>query len=103
MSKIDLKPYGTDNVSNVDTQRRRRRELWDNLNRYARENGANVVSIPGTSPLRIEISKNSNLPTMLANAGYQCHQAGRTTRIVGDAKNPFEQMDVIEVDLPKVY
>jgi hypothetical protein len=103
VGKIDLKPYGSDSVSNIDAQRRRRNELWQNLNRYIRENGGAVVSIPGTSPLRVEISKNSNLPTTLANAGYQCHQAGRTTRIVGDAKNPFEQVDVIQVDLPKVW
>jgi hypothetical protein len=100
---INLKAYGTDTVSNSEAAKRRRNELWQNLNRYIRENGGAVVSIPGLSPLRIEISKNSNLPTQLSNAGYQCHQAGRTSRIGGDPKNPFEQVDVVEVDLPKVY
>jgi|SRR6516164_3429661 hypothetical protein len=103
MGKVDLKPYGSDSVSNIDTQRRRRAELWNNLNRYARESGASVVSIPGISPLRIEIPKNSNLPTQLIDAGYAVHQAGRTSRVGGDPTNPFEQVDVIEVDLPKVW
>jgi hypothetical protein len=100
---INLKAYGTDTVSTAETAKRRRNELWQNLNRYIRENGGAVVSIPGLSPLRIEISKNSNLPTQLIDAGYAVHQAGRTSRIGGGPTNPFEQVDVIEIDLPKVF
>ena len=100
---ITAKVYGTDSVSNSEAVKRRRRELWENLNRYARENGCYITSIPNVSPLRIEISKNSNLPTQLIDAGYAVHQAGRTSRIGADPQNPFEQVDVIEVDLPKVF
>jgi hypothetical protein len=100
---INLKAYGTDTVSTADATKKRRNELWQSLNRFVRENGGAVVSIPGLSPLRIEISKNSNLPTQLIDAGYAVHQAGRTSRVGGDPKNPFEQVDVIEVDLPKVW
>jgi hypothetical protein len=52
--------------------------------------------------LRIEISKTSNLPTQLIDAGYAVHQAGRVTRIGGDP-SIFQEADVIEVDLPKVW
>jgi hypothetical protein len=100
---INLKAYGTDSVSKADTAKQRRNELWQSLNRFVRESGGNVVSIPGTSPLRIEINKNSNLPKQLLDAGYAVHQAGRTSRIGGDPKNPFEQVDVIEVDLPRIF
>ena len=52
---------------------------------------------------RIEISKTSSLPSILQNAGYAVHQAGRIMRVVGDPKNQFMERDVIEVDLPKVF
>jgi hypothetical protein len=103
MGKIDLKPYGSDSVSSIDTQRRRRNELWQNLNRYCRENGAAITSLPNVSPMRIEVGKTSNLATLLTNAGYVCHQAGRVTRITGGPRDVFVERDIIEVDLPKVY
>jgi hypothetical protein len=102
MGDIKLKPYGSDSVSTAEATRKRRAELWDNLNRYVRECGGSVTSIPGTSPLRIEISKTSNLPTQLLDAGYTVHQAGRVTRI-GGGPQTFMEADVIEVDLPKVH
>jgi hypothetical protein len=101
VSKLTLKPYGQDSVTTTEAAKKRRNELWQNLNRYVRENGGAVVSIPGTSPLRIEISKTSNLPTQLIDAGYAVHQAGRVTRIGGP--KTFMEADVIEVDLPKVW
>lgn len=59
--------------------------------------GGAVTSIPGASPLRIEISKTSNLPAQLIDAGYAVHQAGRVTRIGGGPKDVFMEADVIEV------
>ena len=96
---INVKIYGT----TPDPAKERRAQLWQALNRFCREAGASVTSVPGVSPLRIEISKTSNLPTQLIDAGYAVHQAGRIMRIVADPKNPFMERDVIEVDLPKVF
>ena len=101
MSKINLKPYGTDTVSTAEAAKRRRNELWDNLNRYVRESGGAVVSLPGASPLRVEVVQNSNLPRLLMDAGYAVHLGERITRIGGP--ETFTQADVIWVDLPKVY
>jgi hypothetical protein len=103
MGKIDLKPYGSDSVTTSEASKRRRKELWENLNRYCRENGAAITSLPNASPLRIEVGKTSNLATLLTDAGYVCHQAGRVMRVVGDPKNPFMERDILEVDLPKVF
>ena len=99
---VTAKAYGSDTVSTAEAAKRRRRELWDNLNRYLRENGASIVSPIGATPVRVEVTPNSNLPTLLSDAGYQCHLAGRTSRIVAGA-NPFQQMDVLWIDLPKVF
>jgi hypothetical protein len=96
---ITARAYGTA----PDSAKQRRAELWNALNRYIMESGGAVTSPAGTSPLRVEVSKTSNLATQLSNAGYQCHQAGRIMRVVGDPKSPFMERDVIEVDLPKVF
>ena len=69
------------------------------INRYVMESGGVVVSVPGISPLGIEISKNSNLPTQLMDAGYAVHQAGRVARIGSGPRDVFVEADVIEVDL----
>jgi hypothetical protein len=57
---------------------------------YVRECGGAVVSVPGISPLRIEISTNSNLPTQLLDAGYAVYQAGRLTHIGGGPRDVFQ-------------
>jgi hypothetical protein len=100
---ITAEAYGTDSVSNVDAAKRRRNELWQALNRFCREAGASVTNVPGISPLRIEISKTSNLPTQLIDAGYAVHQAGRIMRIVGNRETPFEERDIVEIDLPRIF
>jgi len=74
------------------------RELWNALNRFVIENGGSVVSVPGTV-LRIECPKDSALPVKLSEFGYDVRQCGRTSRIGGD-KNPFTQVDVIEITIP---
>jgi hypothetical protein len=94
---INAKIYG----STPDPVKERRAQLWNALNRFIIESGAGVTSVPGVSPLRIEISKTSNLPTQLMDAGYTVHQCGRVTRIGGP--KTFMEADVIEVDLPRIY
>jgi hypothetical protein len=101
MGDVRLKPYGSDSVSSADAIKRRRNELWNNLNRYIRECGGHVVSLPNATPLRVEIAQNSNLPTQLMDAGYSVHLGERVTRIGG--AETFTVADVLWIDLPKVH
>ena len=94
---INAKIYGT----TPDPAKERRNQLWSALNRFIIESGAAVTSVPGISPLRVEISKTSNLPTQLMDAGYAVHQCGRVTRIGGP--ETFTVCDILWIDLPKLY
>jgi hypothetical protein len=96
---INAKIYGT----TPDPAKERRNQLWSALNRYVRESGGAVVSAPGISPLRVEVAKNSSLPKTLTDAGYSVSLGERVTRVVGDSRNPFEQMDVLWIDLPRIF
>jgi hypothetical protein len=94
---ITAKAYGTA----PDSAKQRRAQLWENLNRYVRESGGNVVSAPGLSPLRVEVAQNSGLPQTLANAGYSVCLGERVTRIGG--RETFTTLDVIWIDLPRLH
>jgi hypothetical protein len=94
---ITAKAYGTA----PDSAKQRRAELWNNLNRYIRECGGNVVSVPGGTPLRVEVAPNSGLCKTLANAGYSVCLGERVTRIGGP--ETFTVCDILWIDLPKVW
>jgi hypothetical protein len=95
---VTARAYGTA----PDSAKERRNQLWQNLNRYVMESGGAVTLPAGTSPLRVEVGKTSNLATLLTDAGYVCNQAGRIMRIVAD-QNPFCERDIVEVDLPRIF
>ncbi len=76
----------------------RRCNLWNALNRYVREQGGAIVSIPYWSPVRIEIGRGSDLPVKLVGFGYSPHHAGTVTRVTSKG---FVPADIIEIDLPK--
>jgi hypothetical protein len=98
---VNLRSYGTDTVSNSEAVKKRRAELWNNLNRYLRECGANVISPMGLSPLRVEIGPNSGLPKTLTDAGYSVSLGERVTCIGG--LETFTVCDILWIDLPKLY
>jgi hypothetical protein len=56
-------------------------ELWHALNRFITGHGGFVVSTPFSSPICIEVPKDSTLPKRLAEAGYDVVFRGQLTRI----------------------
>jgi hypothetical protein len=61
---------------------REQRALWDRLNKFIRQEGGGTVSQPEISPIRFEAPLDSNLPTLLREAGhrvidYGTHDADR--------------------------
>ena len=98
---VTAKAYGTDTVSTAEATKRRRNQLWDNLNRYIRECGGFVVSAPGHSLLRVEVAPNSGPAKTLMDAGYSVSLGERVTRIGGP--ETFTTRDILWIDLPKVF
>jgi hypothetical protein len=94
---VGLKPYGSS--PEPDAAKKRVRELWNALNKFVIENGGSVTSVPGTV-LRIECPKDSALPVKLGEFGYDVRQCGRTSRVTGNSKDPFRQVDIIEITMP---
>ena len=73
-------------------------KLWNAVHAYVRHHGGKVTSIPGHREVRIEIQKDSDLPTKLVDLGYQPHHYAAETRIEA---NQFIQVDIISITLPK--
>ena len=71
--------------------------LLEALTKYVHANGGYVVSQPGSKVVRIEIAKDSDLPTKLAH--YHPIQCGQTLRT---SYRGFELFDVIEIALEKM-
>ena len=89
-----LNPNRTEPTAGVSEQRR---NLWDALNAYVMSHGGAVVSVPHHRELRIEIPKDSAIPTELARLGYDPRLCGSTTRIAAGA---FTCVDIVEIVLP---
>src|SRR5262249_24365047 len=77
----------------------RRKELWAGINSYVRSQGCWVVSQPGLRDMRIQIPKNSALPTKLVELGYSPRACGVGLRAEG---GKFLPVDIIEIILPGI-
>ena len=62
---------------------RKRRELFDGLSRFARMNGAWLISSPNEKWLRLEARPDSELPDKLHDAGFNLHEISTDERIEG--------------------
>ena len=76
----------------------RRKNLLEALSKYISANGGWVTSVPGAKYIRVEILKNSALPTKLAEIGYVPRLCSTGIRIIDGS---FKPVDVIEVTLGK--
>ena len=72
-----------------------RRKLWHDLNRYVRQEGGAIVSLPYSRTIRIEIPRTSTLATKLA--AFHPHHSGSVTRVTSDG---IVAADVLVIDLP---
>jgi len=93
------------------------RTLWDGLNQFVIERGAQITSMKYTNPVRLEIPLDSPLADKLKELGYDLVFVQRESRIGGIAAPPtvgprwrrgaitsgygFCTVDVFELRLPK--
>jgi hypothetical protein len=61
---------------------REQRALWDRLNKFIRQEGGWTVSQPEISPIRFECPLDSNLPTLLREAGHRVIDYGTHERLM---------------------
>ncbi len=59
-----------------------RHERFDKLNRYVREYGGWLVSVPGAADVEMQCLPHSDLPELLGDAGYALKLEGETERIL---------------------
>jgi hypothetical protein len=71
--------------------------LWDALNEFVRSNGGWLVSAPGEKWLRVEVPRDSLLPSRLIECGYGVRAAGITTLVTANGLMPTE---IISFTLP---
>jgi hypothetical protein len=72
--------------------------LWDALNEYTRQQGAFITSPPYATPVRLEIiTKDSPLPGLLQQHGYDPYDTGQITRVTSSG---ITTAQVIVFDLP---
>jgi hypothetical protein len=57
------------------------RKLWQRLNDYIRQEGGWTVSEPNVSPIRFECPLDSQLPSLLIEAGHRVISYGRHERL----------------------
>jgi hypothetical protein len=74
-----------------------RKRLWEALSDYVHAQGGWVISRPGIKEIRIEIPKNSSLPTKLVELGYSPRHINTCTRI---QLGKIVPVDVVEISLP---
>lgn len=75
----------------------KRKDLWDAMHTFIRDHGGIVTSVPGAKVVRLEIPKESALPSKLRDLGYDPRHCGATTRIT---PNGFKAIDIVEIALP---
>src|SRR5262249_43192019 len=112
MSKWANKPR----TESLDQTTEKFRDLWDALNQFVIERGAQITSVKYANPLTLEIPLDSPLPDKLKELGYDLIYCERTTRIGGTAtpayhtrwrRGPitsgygFNTVDVFLIRLPK--
>jgi len=61
---------------------RERRQLWQRLNKFIRQEGGWTVSQPEISPIRFEAPLDSNLPALLREAGHRVIDYGTHERLM---------------------
>ena len=109
-SKWTQKPSAGDEKAKLDQHRR---DLWNAINQFVSERGGFVTSVQYTSPIRIEVPPDSELPAKLKELGYDpiyCEQATRIGAPVSSQRGrwvnynsaySFHVRDVYELRLPK--
>jgi hypothetical protein len=107
---VTQRPNTAEETAKRDQQRR---DLWQAINQYVTERGGFVVSVQYVSPVRIEVSPDSELPSKLRELGYDPVFCQQETRIgpplstwYGWRGNfngaySFHVRDVYELRLPK--
>jgi hypothetical protein len=75
---------------------RTRKLLWDSYNKFVRAHGCWLVSPPGERHLRIEIPKQSALPSVLSKAGVVPRHVSTSVRI---ENGKFLAVDCIEITI----
>ena len=82
----------------ADSVTAKRQDLWNAMHEFIRNHGGVVTSVSGTKVVRVEMPKESALPSKLRDLGYDPRQCGRTTRITPAGR--FTTTDIIEIILP---
>jgi hypothetical protein len=69
-----------------------RSRLWTNLNDFVnRQNdGSRVTSVPGTSPVQLEVLPDSDLPDKLTKAGFELIFRSEETRLGGTGAPEYQ-------------
>ena len=75
----------------------RRMRLWQALADFIHANGGWLVSASHEKYLRVEVTKNSSLPSRLLEFGYDVKAGGSTTRVTSKG---FLPVDLITFTLP---
>src|SRR5258708_11650385 len=60
----------------------RLRQLWQDLNSFIRQEGGWLITQPDINPVRFECQPDSNLPTLLREAGHRLFEMGSHERLV---------------------
>ena len=81
----------------ADSVTAKRQDLWDAMHEFIRNHGGVVTSVSGTKVVRVEIPKESALPSKLRDLGYDPRHIGMTSRTVSGG---FTSVDIIEISLP---
>ena len=76
----------------------KRKDLWQAMHTFIRENGGVVTSPPDAKVVRAEIPKESALPVKLRELGYQPIHCGATMRVTS---NGLKATDIVEIVLGK--
>jgi hypothetical protein len=95
----------------------KRRKLWDTINKFIRQEGGWVTSVPGVSVMRIEVTQGSSLPAKLIELGFDPRHVGVSTKLIsggtietvtehGTGRKVarhhagFVPIDILEIELP---
>jgi hypothetical protein len=92
VNRYDPKRPPQDDLLAKITQRRW--DLWNALRAFLEQEGAWVISVPGSSPLRSEILPGSSMPSKLTELGHEPRHAGTTQRATSAG---FRQTDILEI------
>jgi hypothetical protein len=112
-AKLAMSKWANKPREESDQITKKRRDTWDNLNRFLIENGASITSVQYASPIRIEVEVNSTIPQQLRDLGFDPIYLSEETRIGapvstrqgwrhnGNTAYSFRRTCLYELQLPK--